>query len=433
MKNQAFIDIFRASAPYIHAHREGTFVIALSGELTASAQLPVVLHDIALLHSLGVNIILVAGVRVHIEARLQRLGLVSAYHRDLRITDTDALESAKAAVGVVRTQVEALLSRGYTNWPTPSARLRVLSGNFISAKPIGVVDGVDFQYTGEVRKVDHDALVDALARRPIVLIMPLGYSPTGDVFNLCAEEVAASVAASLKADKLIFLTSTDDRALLNNRLLSLPEAREWMREESLPPQICRALQAGVDACRAGVRRMHMLDHRIDGALLTELFTRDGVGVLVSAERFEGIRPARLGDVGGIMQLIQPLEEEGLLVRRSQERLAGDVEHFWVTERDGMIIACAAVYSHVESQMAELACLAVHAEYRGGSRGDALFRYLENHVKGLGLRALFALTTRTAHWFLERGFNEVSPTSLPMARQALYNQRRNAKVVLKKLD
>jgi amino-acid N-acetyltransferase len=432
-----FIESFRHSAPYIHAHRDRTFVIVFGGEAVEDRQFPELVHDIALLHSLGIRLVLVHGARPQIERKLTGAGIHMEYSNGLRITGDAALQCVKEAAGTVRVEIEALLSMGLANTPMSGARIGVSSGNFVTARPLGVRDGIDFCHTGEVRRVDGQAIRQHLAERRIVLLSPLGYSPTGEVFNLSAGEIATHTATELHADKLIVLAEGFRRPRRRRNpvtQLSMREAEAMLdSRRKLDAADRRHLQFAVQACRQQVRRVHLLDRHVNGALLLELFTRDGLGLLITDEAYEGIREATIDDVGGILELISPLEEEGVLVRRSRELLEMEIGHFLVVERDGAIIACAALYPGRRENLAELACLAVHADYRNAGRGDALLQAVEQRALKHGINRLVVLTTRTAHWFRERGFLPGDTSHLPDSRKALYNYQRNSKVFYKPLD
>ena len=433
---QTFVRWFRNSSPYINAFRERTFVIAFGGEMLRDAQFAGLVHDVALLHNLGVRLVLVHGARPQIEERLRARGAGIRYVNGLRLTDATALECVKEAAGTLRIEIEALLSMGLANSPMAGADIRVVSGNFVTAQPLGVREGVDYQHTGEVRSVDAAAIARALDARALVLLSPVGYSPTGEVFNLSAEDVATAAAVHLKADKLIYLV--DGPGLLDEqgtllRELSPSEAEAALATRELPAPIQRGLISAVHACRKQVRRVHLIDRHVDGSLVLELFTRDGIGTLVTGEAYEGTRQATIADVGGILELIRPLEEEGVLVRRSRERLEMEINHFVVVERDGTVIACTALYPFPEEQVGEVACMAVHPDYRSQGRGDGLLRYVERQARGLGIRRLFVLTTRTAHWFQERGFVAGEIQDLPVQKQTMYNYQRRSKVFIKPLS
>ncbi len=429
-----YVNWFRRSSPYINAHRGKTFVLMFGGEAIEDSNFPLIIQDIALLASLGVRLVLVHGARPQIEARVSLRNLQSHYHQGIRITDGEALACVKDASGSVRAQLEALLSMGLPNSPMHLARIRVTSGNFVIARPLGVHDGVDFQHTGEVRRIQADDIARQLDLRNVVLISPLGYSPTGEVFNLSMEDVAHQVAAALAADKLIAFDHARGIIDLKGELvreLRLSEARHL--SEQLPAaQKNWLLDALINASQAGIERCHLISYADDGALLKELFSRDGCGSLIYQDSYESIRSASIDDVGGILQLIKPLEEQGILVRRSRELLETEISRFTVIERDGMIIACAALYPFPRERCGEIACVATHAEYRGDNRGERLLAHLEQQARNQGLDALFVLTTRTAHWFQEQGYAAGGTGDLPGKRQELYNFQRNSRVFYKQL-
>jgi amino-acid N-acetyltransferase len=430
-----FVAWFRQASPYIHAHRGRTFVICFTGEAVDSPGFAPFIHDIALLHSLGIRVVLAPGTRSQIDRCMAARDLIPAYAQGVRITDEAALECVKHACGQVSANIQALLSMGLTNSPSVDADIRVAMGNFIDARPLGVRDGVDFLYSGEVRRVDSAAISRQLDAGAIVLLTPLGYSPTGEVFNLAVEEIATSVAVALKAAKWICLSETDGLREKNGGLiqqLTVEQAEQQIAAMPRGSDIARQLRYAMQACRGGVERAHILERKIDGGLLLELFSREGVGTLVSKNPFENMRTAGIGDVGGVLELIRPLEEAGILVRRSREKLEMEISQFVVQERDGMIIACAALYPFPGESMAELACVAVHSNYRGENRGDAMLAFMEQQARQAGIRRLFVLTTRTAHWFQERGFSAAGLDALPMQRRALYNFQRKSKVFIKDL-
>ncbi|MCG5500346.1 amino-acid N-acetyltransferase [Ectothiorhodospira lacustris] len=427
---------FRDAAPYINTHRDRTFVIAFGGEAALQPGFAALLHDIAILQTLGVRLVLVHGARPQIEARLRAQGAEIRYVNGLRVTDEQALRAVKDAAGSLRVEIEALLSMGLANTPMSGVRVRVSSGNFVTARPLGVRDGVDYLHTGEVRRVDTEGLRRHLQSGEMVLLPPMGYSPTGEIFNLSAEDVAIAAAVALKADKLIFFSDTQDLRdgdQVPITHLTADQAEELLQgPRSIPDELAAHLRSAITACRQAVERVHIVDRCQDGALLMELYTREGAGTLITGERFERLRQAQIEDVGGILELIQPLEAEGILVRRSREQLELEIERFSVIERDGMILACAALYPFPEEQVGELACVAVHADYRGGGRAEMLAEYLESQARTMGITRLFVLTTRTAHWFRERGFEPGELKALPITRQQMYNYQRNSKIFIKPL-
>ena len=437
-----FVHWFRSATPYIHAFGGRTFVIAFGGEVIDEKQFAALSHDFNLLASLEVRLVLVHGARPQIEQRLKRDKLATKLVGGLRVTDDAAMEAVKEANGAIRVDIEAQLSMGLINSPMAGADIRVASGNFVTAKPLGVRDGVDLQHTGEVRKIDAASIQKRLDGGELVLLSPLGYSPTGEAFNLSLEDVAVSAAVALDADKLIFLMDSAGVYNLRGELLREMTAEKAknllsnIQNNNSPLNVSEDvnyyLPAAVRACEHGVARVHLISRHIDGAIIQELFTLSGIGTMVTELPLESMRQATIDDVGAILQLIEPLENEGVLVRRGRERIEMEISHFYVMEHDSRVIGCAALYPFTGERMAEFACLAIDAQYRGGGRGDKLFYFCENEAKDLGFKTLFCLTTHTEHWFLERGFLEGNLEKLPQQKQLLYNFQRKSKVFIKTL-
>ncbi|MCC6209443.1 MAG: amino-acid N-acetyltransferase [Burkholderiales bacterium] len=432
---EAFVRWFRQAAPYVHAFRGRSFVIGFGGEVVAERTRFVrFLHDLNLLAALGIRLVLVHGARPQIEAELRAKRQRSRYAKGLRVTDANSLLAVKHAAGVLRVEIEALLSQGLPNSPMAGAQIRVASGNYIAAKPVGVVDGVDFQFTGTVRKVDAVAIARRLEAGEVVLIPHIGYSPTGEVFNLAWEDVAESAARALKADKLLLVVDELPAGRKGQVLseLTAREADELLRKDGLAAPTRRAIAHALAAVRSGVGRAHLVARRAEGATLLELFTHSGAGTMITADPVEKLRPARLEDVGGILALIEPLEADGTLVKRGRERLEQEIANFEVIEHDGSILACAALYPFREAGSAELACLAVAPELRDSGYGERLLLACEARARQARIRRMFALTTRAQHWFIAQGFREADPAVLPEERRTLYNWKRGSKVFLKRL-
>ncbi|MEP7705859.1 amino-acid N-acetyltransferase [Paraglaciecola sp. 25GB23A] len=428
------VKTIRNSAPYINAHRGKTFVLMFGGEAIEDTNFANIIHDIALLNSLGVRLVLVHGARPQIDQRVQLRQLPFRFQDDIRITDKQTLECVKDAAGSVRAQVEALLTMGLPNSPMHGSHIRVCSGNLVVAMPIGVRDGVDFENTGMVRRIDVSGINDHLNDGSIVLLSPMGYSPTGEVFNLSHEDVATNAAISLKADKLILFTPDDgimseDSHLLRN--IEIDQLYGMLNNPFYSSQKL-SLQAIAASLESGISRCHCVSYRQDGALLQELFTRDGAGSLVAQRSYEQLRTANIEDVGGILKLINPLEEKGILVKRSRERLESEIHLFTLIARDGMTISCAALYPYPEDEMGELACVATHSDYRGGNRGERLLQAIKAQALQQGLKSIFVLTTVTGHFFLEQGFVPASLDDLPAKKKELYNYQRKSKVFILQL-
>src|SRR5699024_4116257 len=425
------VNWFRNATPYINAHRGKTFVVMIPGQAIAADNLIHTVQDLALLNSLGIRLVLVFGAREQISQRLAATGIASEFDGATRNTDANTLNVVISEVGKIRARLEGLFSSSLPNSPMHNASIQVSSGNFVLARPIGVRNGKDYQYTGTVRRIATASIKELLALKHIVLLHSVAGSPTGELFNINAEDVAAAAASALAADKIIYLTQ---HPIVNEngeqvRELTSSAARQWPLKDRLSRE---QLLAASRATEHGVGRAHLVDYNIPGALLRELFTHDGCGTLVSTEHFETLRQATINDVGGILTLIRPLEKAGMLVRRSRELLENEIAQFSILERDGMVVGCAALYPFGNQQAGELACLAIHPDYRNADRGQKLLTFIENAARQQGLRQLFTLTTQTAHWFLQQGFEPVPVTALPDDRQALYNFQRNSKVFRKVL-
>ena len=435
-----YIDWFRYSSSYINAHRSKVFVVLLPGEALEHPNFSNIVHDINLLNSLGVKLVLVHGSRPQINSALDAAKIDTTYHKGLRITDADSLQLIKQVVGSLSIDVEAVFSMGLSNSPMHGADITVARGNYITARPLGVLDGVDHALTGVVRKVNATAIEQHLLAHNIVLISNLGYSPTGEVFNLSAEDVATEVAIALRAEKLIMFIPQTGILDGNGEMvstLSPASAQDVLnavtsKQENTANGVAQALTAALKACSKNVPRSHLISFEHNGALIEELFTRAGSGTLVSKETFEVLRRATIEDVGGLLELITPLEDAGVLVHRSRELLEAEIGFFFVIEREGMIIACAALYP-MDEHCGEIACIAIHRDYQNTGRGQDLLTAIEAHAKRSGMSRVIVLTTQTTHWFLEKGFTPIAISDLPEKKQKLYNYQRNSKALSKTLN
>jgi amino-acid N-acetyltransferase len=438
-----FVPWFRAVAPYIHAYRGKTFVVALAGEAIAAGKLNTFVQDLAILHAMGIKLVLVHGFRPQVTEQLAAKGHVSRYSHGIRITDPVALDAAQEAAGQLRFEIEAAFSQGLPNTPMANATVRVVSGNFLTARPVGIVDGVDFIHSGLVRRVDQAAIQRAIEIGALVLLSPFGFSPTGEAFNLTMEDVAVAAAIALQADKLVFMSEIagirenqgDPDSAIDTEL-ALADAKRLLAALPAPTQPSDPafyLQHCVKACEGGVERSHILPFAADGALLLEVFTHDGVGTMVVDEKLESLREAGSDDVGGILQLIEPFERDGTLVRRERTEIERDIGYYSVVEHDGIIFGCAALYPYPEARTAEMAALTVSPLSQGQGDGELLLKRIEQRARALGLDSIFVLTTRTMHWFIKRGFSLVDPEWLPEARKRKYNWDRRSQVLVKKLN
>ena len=427
-----FIQWFRDAAPYINAHRHRTFVLMLPGGCLQDDNFYYIVNDIALLNSLGVRLVLVHGSRPQIDAHLQRQQLTSQFHKGLRITESQHIGVVNQAVGQSRLELEAALSAGLPNSPLQGGHIKTISGNFVTAMPLGVLDGIDHQHTGKVRRIDGAAIRQSLDKGAVVIVSCLGYSLTGEIFNLSYTEVAAQIAVELRADKLLAFIGDEGIADEQGDVQYELNLRDCEKLLATTPKHHDVLKACHQACVRGVPRAHIIDYRNNGALLSELFSRDGTGTMVHGDSYEILRQASIEDVGGILELLEPLEEDGILVRRSRELLETEISQFRVIEMDGLVIACAALYPY-DDNSAEFACVAVQEKYRDQGRAASLLRAIEKDAKKSGLNKIFVLTTQTAHWFIEQGFKAGDVSQLPERKKELYNYQRNSKIFVKTLN
>ncbi|OHY88777.1 amino-acid N-acetyltransferase [Vibrio rotiferianus] len=439
IRSTALVKGFRQSTPYVNAHRGKTMVLMLGGEAVADKNFGNIINDIALMHSLGIKVVLVYGARPQINQLLEKQDLTTPYHKNVRITDEAALSVVMQAAGQLQLAITARLSMSLNNTPMAGTQLNVVSGNFVIAQPLGVDDGIDYCHSGRIRRIDTDAIHRTLDQGSIVLLGPIASSVTGECFNLLSEEVATQLAIKLGADKLIGFCSEqgviDDNGNAVAELFPI-EAEHVIKKltENTSPDTdynsgtLRFLKGSIAACRAGVPRSHLISYKVDGALIQELFSFDGIGTQVVMASAEQVREADIDDIGGILDLIRPLEEQGVLVRRSREQLEQEISKFTIIEKDGLIIGCAALYPYIEERKAEMACVAIHPDYRDGNRGLLLLNYMKHRSKSDCIDQIFVLTTHSLHWFREQGFYEVNVDYLPVVKQDLYNFQRKSKIL-----
>lgn len=434
-EHMQWVSWLRSAAPYVHLHHGRTFVISFAGEVVADRTLlNHLVMDVSLIASMGVRVVLVHGSRPQIETLMELRKLQGRFHKGVRITGPQELECVKEACGETRFDIEAAFSQGLPNTPMQHSRVKVVSGNFVTARPMGVIDGVDYLHTGLVRKVDAESIRDLLSRGNIVLVSPTGFSPTGEAFNLTTEDVATAIAVAIHADKLILSVGVEGVRVKGElqQDLTAQRAQSLVDNKEVDDEDIFNLGFALRALKGGVDRAHIIPYALDGGILTELFTHDGVGTMVSTENMESLREATIDDVGALVKLLEPFEAEGILVKRPREKIEREISHFTVLEHDGILYGSAALYPYPEAGIGEMAAVAVHPDYQGAGDGDRLLRRIEQRARDAGLKHIFVLTTRTAHWFIKRGFEEASVESLPVEKQRMYNWHRRSKIFIKTL-
>ncbi|BBI01350.1 N-acetylglutamate synthase [Buchnera aphidicola (Nipponaphis monzeni)] len=430
------IQSFRHSSPYINTHRGKTFVIMLNGETIENVNFSGIINDIGLLHSLGIKLIVVYGIYPKIDSILLKHKMKIHYHKYIRITDYASLQQIKKISGKLQLDITAKLSMSLSNTPLQGSHINVVSGNFVIAQPLGVNDGVDYLNSGKIRKINKKSIESQLNNNNIVLIGPIAASVTGESFNLISEEIATEVAIALKVEKIVGFCKEKGLVNTNGKTISelFPNTakqiiKQLMINQFVPTSLVRFLIGAIKACNSGIPRSHIISYYEDGALLQELFSRDGIGTQMVMKSSENIRMATINDIGGILELIRPLENKGILVRRSREQLEMEIDKFIIIEKDNLTIGCAALYIFPKEKMGEMACVAVHPDYRNSSRGELLVNKIKIKAKELHLKKIFVLTTQSIHWFREKGFIPIKINFLPDSKKKMYNYQRGSKMLI----
>ncbi len=408
-------DQLRQAVPYVNAHRGRTMVIYLSPDILHHASLEALVHDITLLKSIGAQLILT----FEPEALPPQRSL-----------SQEEWQQQIHTVSFEEKKITALFSRGLVNSPMHGAEIATMVSNVVLARPKGIVEGVDFEHLGDVRRIRVDAIKQALSQHFLLIVPPLGFSPSGEMFRLRGLDVARHIAGALRADKLIAISSELLRNEKNENL------REWLPDndlsESLNESQTQLRQLARDALAQGVSKIHFIDGLKNGALLEELFTLNGCGTLVASKSNERLRAATLHDLGGILKLLKPYEDDGTLVKRNRESIENELNEFVIVELDGSVIGCAALHVFESEKIAEIYAVAIDPKQAGQGRGRRLLERLENTARERNLEEVFILTTQAAHWFLEQGYERGDLQDLPIKRQALYNIQRKSVIYIKKL-
>ena len=435
----SFVQNFRLSAKYINQFNQNIFVIALSGYVFNESQFEKIAQDINLLHSLNIKVILVYGARPQVESILIKNKIPVRLVKNMRVTSNAALKHVIEVNGAIRIKIEATLS----TIKSMSEGMHLSSGNFLTAMPVGIVDGIDMESTGKIRGVDVEAIKNKLNHHEIVIVSPIGYSPIGQIFNLSYEQTAANIAAAINADKLIYYV--DANGILNERGELIPELtsekahklishiEEKPSSESaqnLSYDDFNILKSSLFAIENKIKKVHLINRHIDGSLIEELFTEKGSGTILTELALENFRKATEGDIKDIYRILFPLEKRKILIERDLTQIKEMINQFYVLEHDKKFIGCVSLNSFKESL--ELASFSIEPKYQKLGFGKKLLKFCELEAKKLKYDEIFILTTQSEHWFAENEFKEKSKELMPTFKKETYQSERNSKYLTKKL-
>jgi len=419
----------RGILAYIPGFREKTFVIALDGAVIADDNFPNLLIDLAVLRSLNIRLVLVHGAAHQLRQLSEQAGVPVSNADGTGITDEDTLNIALTAANRITHEIlEGLASND----------LRACYTNAIIAHPFGIVGGVDRLYTGRVERVDTEFLNQLLEKGVIPVIAPLGFDGEGHTFRVNSDGVAMEVAEALKATKLIYVTEhatfTHDNQPLSQ--ISVSEAEDFFKKNKgeIPPHLVSKLEHSIRACRNGVSRVHVIDGRVDEALLTEIFSTEGIGTMIYANEYQAVRRAMKKDVQAIRNLIRESVEQEEIVKRSRMDILQHLTDYYVFQIDGKVVGCVALHVQPGGELAELACLSVSNANENMGIGQKLMLFAEDAARHKGVKKIFLLSTRAFNYFQQKGsYKDGTINDLPLSRRERYEASgRNSKILVKTL-
>lgn len=438
-----FIEKFRQASKYINLFNNKIFVIALGGEVFEDEQFESIAYDINLLRSIGIKIIIIHGIRPQIDDLLISNKIKTSLNKNIRITDANSINHVIDINGRIRTKIESILSSSIINSPLFESDIKLSSGNFITARPLGILNGIDMKFTGQVRKVNSESIQAKLNNGEIVIISPLGYSPIGDIFNLSYEQLASAVASSMKAHKLIFYINSNGIINLRGELLTELTTEKatnlihQIERDSNPNkalnisyQDFNIIKSSLDAIKNKVEKIHLINRHTNGSIIEELFTDKGSGTILTEYPLEKIREAKPNDVNKIFQLIEPLSQNGILVKRASNEIKKDLSSFYVMEHSMDLVGCVALFKYEEK--VEIACFAIDSNFHNQGFGSKLIKFCEKKAKTHDVNEIFILTTQSEHWFIEKGFKVDDKELMPKKRKIIYQLERNSKFLTKKI-
>jgi len=432
IKHREQVDLIREVFYYQNRFAGKTIVLKIDYPILNAPHFPQLLKDLAMLRATGIEIILIPGAREWVDAVLKEYDIESEYRNGVRVATQDSIPFIRMAAFEVANRLMTLLTAFQAN---------SVIGNFIRARGIGVVDGVDFQHSGRVEKILKEPLQQILDQGMIPIFPCIGWNAAGKPYNLASNDIALAVAEALQAEKLFFVTDSDGfmesrfalpPGLVKNSdgcvaRLSLEEAQEVLNlNEGNPDPDLRYLALALTACRKGTERAHIVDGRMEGAILREIFSNLGVGTMIYGNDYESIRPMKTDDIGDVLRLMQPLMEEGVLIKRTEDDLIARQADFVVYSIDDVVHACGSLHDYGEGQ-GEIAAIATNPVYSHLSMGRKILSYLVEKAARTGMTRVFALTTRTVDWFEQMGFAEASLESLPARKRDTYNHVRKSRI------
>lgn len=422
-QSQDQIDTIRQTFGYLKKFKNSVFVIKIDGRLYSDPIFPLLIKDVVSLHNLGIKIVLVPGTRVRINGILQSFGVKTEEHNGMRISTEESLPFIKMAAFDVANQIITMLAENNAN---------AVIGNWIRARGVGVIDGVDFQSSGLVDKVDVDSILNVLDNNMIPIFPNIGWSLSGKPYNISSHELAHKISVAMQAEKLFFITDfggiSKDGSLISK--LTIKEAKKILDKNPKceEDENMELLKYSYEAARSGVKRVHVIGGHSDGMLLKEIFSNIGLGTMIYSDEFDSIRKLAYSDIPEIMRITTPLVEKGILIERSNEEIEEMIDGFYGYEVDGILHAVAALRDY-EDNMSEICSVAVDSVYNGMGIGDKMISYLISRAKLQGKKRCFLLTTQTSDWFKSFGFVESGPESLPKSKRNSYNKKRHSRVMI----
>ena len=429
------VDLIREVFSYNRRFKDSLFVIKIDSSIIDHPYFSILVRDLSLLHQNGIRFVIIPGAHDRIDEILNQYEIPYNTENGTRISSEEAITFIKMAAFDVSNKVMTELSR----YEIPS-----VIGNWVKARALGVMDGVDYQKTGRVDRVRTDAIRTLLKEGHIPIFPCIGWNASGDPYNISSDELSRVIAGELKASKLFFIGADNVLTVDNCSLpkeaelsedgriskLSLTQAEELLDSNPENPLMQR-IRTAIEACEQGVDRVHILDGRTDGVLLKEIFSNLGIGTMVYNNIYERIRTMETGDISSVLSLMKPFIDKGILVPRSRRDLEQKRKDFVVYSMDGIVHGCAALHPYA-GNIAEIAALAVDRRFVHLQIGGKIVSYLLEEAAARGYDRVFVLTTQTSDWFLNMGFEPAGVEDLPEEKKAIYNRDRNSRILIHRL-